>query len=71
MLPDHVFSYCIIPNLIASVTQRNLYLIDAKLLDHVCGVSVPFDYLALRLRIAPSAPAVSTSIPVDVVLLSG
>ena len=31
MLPDYVFSYGIIPNLIASVTQRNLYLIDAKL----------------------------------------
>ena len=34
MLPDYVFSYGIIPNLIASVTQRNLYLIDAKLKSH-------------------------------------
>ena len=31
MFPDYMFSYDIIPNLIASVTQRNLYLIDAKL----------------------------------------
>ena len=71
MLPDYVFSYDIIRNLIASVTQRNLYLTDAKLLDHVCGVSVPSYHLTLRVRIASSAAAVSTSIPVDVVLLSG
>ena len=31
MLPDYMFSCDTIPNLIASVTQRNLYLIDATL----------------------------------------
>ena len=71
MLPDYVFSCGIIPNLIANVIQRNLYVIDVKLLDHVCGVSVPSDHLTLRFRIALSAAAVSTTISVDVVLLSG
>ena len=61
MLPDYVILYSIILNLVASVTQRNLYLIDAKLFDHVYGVSVPSDHLTLRVRIASSAAAFSTS----------
>ena len=32
-------------------------LIDAKLLDHVCSVSVTSDHLTLRVRVASSAAA--------------
>ena len=46
-------------------------LIDAKLLDHECDMSVTSDHLILRAHIAPSATAISTFILVDVVILFG
>ena len=71
MLSDYVFLYNIISNLIANIIQRNLYLIDAKLLNHVYNVFVFSDHLILRVRIASFAIAISTFISIDVLLFSG